>query len=323
MRWIKRLLGLITFVLVIILVWTSWWAAGEILMPARRSLESWHRDYLDDSVTHGLRVRAFRISDGTPGLLCEPYGLPGERGKLVRQQLSSRGIKLSRFGHVCGTVVLVHGRRCRKEDMLPIAERFCAAGLRCLIPDLPGHGGHPDAICTYGIAEAELPARVLREASKQFGFSTQRACLWGVSMGGAVSLASAARDDAPWSSVVLVSTFTKLEEVIEAQAYRRAGALIAPVWMKGVSLAFRGRAGHALAEVDSLAHAARVHYPVLIAHGTADSLIPWQSGRTLHAALPPALPKRWVDVPGADHANVMSTRFPLMAACAEWFLRHP
>jgi hypothetical protein len=30
-----------------------------------------------------------------------------------------------------------------------------------------------------------------------------------------------------------------------------------------------------------------------------------------------------VDVPGADHANVMSTSFPLMAACAEWFLRHP
>jgi pimeloyl-ACP methyl ester carboxylesterase len=323
MRWIKRLLYLIAFALVVILAWTSWWAAGEILTPSRRPLAPWHRDYLENAVVHGLRVRAFSLIDGTPGLLCEPYGNPGERGRLLRQQLATRGIRLPRFGHISGTVVMVHGRRCRKEDMLPIAERFCAAGLRCLIPDLPAHGGHPGAICTYGIAEADLPARVLREASRQFGFSTEKACLWGVSMGGAVSMASAAREDAPWSSVVLVSTFTKLEEVIETQAYRRAGALLAPVWMKGVSLAFHGRAGHALAEVDSIAHAAHVRCPVLIAHGTADSLIPWQSGRALHAALPPALPKRWVDVPGADHANVMSTSFPLMAACAEWFLRHP
>jgi|GEM_PF-3411362 len=38
-------------------------------------------------------------------------------------------------------MLILHGRSGMKEDYLAVAERYRAIGFRCLIPDLPGHGG--------------------------------------------------------------------------------------------------------------------------------------------------------------------------------------
>jgi hypothetical protein len=44
------------------------------------------------------------------------------------------------------------------------------------------------------------------------------------------------------------------------------------------------------------------------------------SGKRLFDAFPE--PKRWVEVPGAGHDNVLVTDFPIYAEIAEWFLAH-
>lgn len=66
----------------------------------------------------------------------------------------------------------------------------------------------------------------------------------------------------------------------------------------------------------------KLHCPTLIAHGTADHVIPIECGRRLHMALPSNIEKRWVEIPGADHDNVLITDFPIYAEMAAWLLRH-
>ncbi|NQW99491.1 hypothetical protein HQ447_02445 [bacterium] len=136
-------------------------------------------------------------SDGTPCLVCfpDPSGNLGDRGIKIRQQLSARGLALKPAGESIGTRVLVHGRKGRKEDYLPIAERLCASGFRCVIP-------------------------------------------------------------------------------------------------------------------------------TLIAHGTTDSVSAIAYGKCLYDSLPATTPKRWIEIPAADHDNVLITAYPIYADLAEWMLRN-
>ena len=150
-----------------------------------------------------MRIEPFTASDGTPCLVVSPSGNLGERGEVIRKQLTERGLTLPPFGLVKGTLVLTHGRKGRKEDYLSIAERLCAVGFRCVIPDLPGHGDHPADIATYGVREAGLPVRVMNEASRKFGFDPQPAGLMGMSMGGSVAVHAVDQPGTPWKALVV------------------------------------------------------------------------------------------------------------------------
>ncbi len=56
--------------------------------------------------------------------------------------------------------------------------------------------------------------------------------------------------------------------------------------------------------MDSLVKIARYPGPVLISHGDADRVIPFQQGEQLYAAAPG--PKRFVRMPGRDHNDPQS-----------------
>ena len=101
-------------------------------------------------------------------------------------------------------MVLVHGRTGRKEDYLLIAERLSAVGFRCLLPDMPAHGEHPGIHATFGIREADIPARALKESAELLKFNPVPAGLMGMSMGGAVSMHAAAEPDQPWKALVIL-----------------------------------------------------------------------------------------------------------------------
>lgn len=72
------------------------------------------------------------------------------------------------YGNVRGILALLHGRKGRKEDLLPVAERFAGAGFRSVIPDLPAHAESSIATLKFATdrSESELAARVLEEARK-------------------------------------------------------------------------------------------------------------------------------------------------------------
>ena len=302
----------------------SWWAADQLAHPPRRPLQDFHRDFLADPAAHGVVLKLFTCTDGTPVIVCEPTpsGVLGKRGQVIREQLQKKNLKLSPSGSIIGNLVLVHGRRGRKEDYLLIAERFCAAGFRCILPDLPAHGDHPGAVACYGVKEAHLPAMVLYEAAAKFGFEAKPAGIMGLSMGGAVSIRSAAETDAPWRAAVLISTFDLLESAVQHQASGLVGNACGSVWQNLTGRLFAWKTGMPLSAVNSIALVSAMKCPTLLGHGTADRVIPMQCGRRLYAALPSNIEKRWIEIPGADHDNVLITDFPIYAEMVEWMLRY-
>jgi len=319
MPWLRRSVIVLLILLLIAIIGACIWAGSEIAAPARRPLQDYHREFLADPAAHGVVVRPFTLTDGTPCLLVEPEpsGRLGARGAKIREQLTAQNFKLSAPGQTQGTLVLVHGRKGRKEDYLIIAERLCAAGFRCLLPDMPAHGDHPGTLATYGINESLIPARALAEAAQKFSFPPAPAGLMGMSMGGAVAM-RAASGVVVWKALVIVSSFDTLESAIEKNVSDRVGGL----WCLGAGRVYQWKSGHPLATLRSDQAAADVTMPTLMAHGTSDQVIPIESGRRLFAALPASLEKQWVEVPGAGHDNVLITDFPIYATIAGWMLRH-
>jgi len=311
---------LILSLLLLGIVGACWWAGNEIASPARRPLQDYHREFLADPAAHGVTVKPFTISDGTPCLMMEPLAKVGQRGAKVREQLTTQNVTLPREGDIIGTLVLVHGRHGRKEDYLLIGERLCAVGFRCLLPDMPAHGEHPTPTITFGIREADIPARVLSEAGGKFLFNPQPAGLLGMSMGGAVAIHSAAQRDAPWHTLVVISSFDRLDTTIQNNVARRVGSWIGHFWSLGAGWVYQNKTGIALGDIRSDLPAAQLFRPVMIAHGTADRVIPLASGQRLYAALPKNVLKQWVEIPDADHHNVLITDFPIYATIARWML---
>ncbi|MES2923574.1 MAG: alpha/beta fold hydrolase [Verrucomicrobiota bacterium] len=297
------------------------WAGTQIASPTRRPLMDYHLEFLSNPAAHGLRIDRFTASDGTPCLVCSPSGTLGDRGVKIRQQLTARGVALQPFGKITGNLVLTHGRKGRKEDYLPIAERLCAVGFRCVIPDLPAHGEHPVNIATYGVREAGLPARVLDEASRKFAFEKQPAGLLGMSMGGSVAVHAAARSDSPWQALVVISSFDSFPAAIEGQVSRHIGTTLGPLWASAANSVYHWKSGIALSEIQPRRYAASIYIPTFIAHVTADRVVPMVSGWRLFESLPDTTLKKWQEIPGADHDNVLITSFPIYADIAEWMLR--
>jgi pimeloyl-ACP methyl ester carboxylesterase len=320
-RW-WRLLFFTLLIMLLPALWLAWWSGSEIASPPRRGLMDYHREFLTNQEAHGIRIDAFTSSCGTPCLVVTPSGNPGERGIIIRRQLAERGVTAPPFGHIIGTLVLTHGRKGRKEDYLPIAERLCAVGFRCVIPDLPGHGDHPQAIATYGLCEAALPERVLDEAARKFHFEKQPAGLLGMSMGGSVAVHAASREGSPWKALVVIASFDSFPAVIHDQAIRYSGITLGSLWADASETAYQWKSGVSMRDIQPSKHAASIRIPTLIAHGTADPVIPMSSGRRLFEALPDPTPKKWVEIPDAGHDDVLVTAFPVYAEIAEWMLRN-
>jgi alpha-beta hydrolase superfamily lysophospholipase len=318
-----KTLGLVLLPLFIVaVVVLSWWAGTDMAQPTRRELQDYHEEFLKDPPLHGVNVDRFATQSGAPCLMLTPLpsGNCGPRGEKIRAQLAADGQPLSPAGQVIGTLVLLHGRHGRKEDYLLIAERFCAVGFRCLIPDLPGHGDHPEKIAGYGQREAGLAKEVLQQAAAKFGFEPAPAGLMGLSMGGAVAVQAAAADAAMWKSLIVVSSFDRLRAVVEHQAKSRLGDWAGHLCAWGTSKIFQWRAGLPLDQVQSVETAAKLQLPTLVAHGTADTVIPLSSGRALYESLTMA-DKQWIEIPNANHSNVLITDFPIYSTMAKWMLR--
>ena len=322
-RWLAFLTGT-AGLSVLVITGLSLLAGAEIASPSRRPLADYHHEYLTNPMAHGINLASFNASDGTPCIVCTPdsSGQLGERGSKIRQQLTARGFQLAPAGTVGGTLVLVHGRKGRKEDYLPIAERLCAIGFRCIIPDLPAHGDHPATTATYGIREATLPAQVLNEAARKWSFNAQPAGLVGMSMGGSVSVHAAALPGAPWEAMVVISSFDSLSAVVEGQATRRMGSVLATPWVKGADFVYHRKTGFHLSDIQPHRHAASIRIPTLVAHGTADRVSSITRGQRLFDALPATTTKQWLEVPGADHDDVLITAYPIYAEIGAWLLRH-
>jgi len=285
-------------------------------------LQAYHKDFLANQQTHGVRVEPFTAEDGTPCLLTVPAGTPGRRGQILRAQLAERGLRLPAPGQSMGTIVLIHGRNGRKEDYLPVAERFCAVGFRCLLPDMPAHGENEKPTASYGVNEAPIPVRCLQGASTRFGFPMESAALFGISMGGSIAVHATQHQPSPWKALVVISSFDSLPAVAEHHSQRMNIAGLGPSSLPVSGFFYHLLSGTKFDEINPCLHARSISIPTFIAHGDKDQTVPIESGRRLYQNLPPSTTKQWLEVKGADHNNILITDYPIYADIAEWLMRH-
>lgn len=272
-----------------------------------------------------MQVHAGRCAGGkVPCLFTAPDGQAGpkERGRELRKQLANENSALRPYGETQGILVLLHGRSGRKEDLLPIAERFAAAGFKCVIPDLPAHGDNPLDGAHFATvpAERDIADKVLADARSYFGERDSPAGIWGVSMGGAFAINAVSQSPEKWKAAVIVSSFDSLDGVVEDKLAFLPKPLPA-VLDFSLGLMTRYRGGLALHDVHPDVWARKVNTPVLVAHGDRDQVIALQRGRHLFDALHSS-DKLWLVVRGANHRNVLTTSAPLYARTSEWFIVH-
>ncbi|RYD32929.1 MAG: alpha/beta fold hydrolase [Verrucomicrobiaceae bacterium] len=290
----------------------------QLTLPRRPAVEPWMTRILENPGQSGLRLRHFNVTtrDGyqLQALMADPTAKAGAtaRGRPIVKALKAAGLAGSASGSGSGTddpeprgtVILLHGMSTRKENMLPVAERFAAAGFRCILYDSRGHGDSSGVHVTYGTYETEDLRRVLLEAKKMAGLrGLGPVGLFGYSLGGAVALQ--AQPGLPEvKAVCSVSAFAELSPVVSGQAenlWNGIASRLLPVvrfetWLQ---------AGFDPFSVSPLASAAQVTCPVLLVHGLKDNLVPVQQARNLAAALGPHC-RDTILVPAGTHGGIFT-----------------
>lgn len=190
--------------------------------------------------------------------------------------------------------VLMHGWGGNGSTLWPAAQALHAAGWSVLLPDARGHG----------LSEADTHSSLPRFAQdldsavawvRHTGGKPQaRVVLVGHSVGAAAALLSASRRS-DLCAVVAVSSFDHPEHVMR----RWLRAHHVPYWPLGwaVNRYVEQVIGHHFDDIAPLHTVAHVSCPVLLVHGTRDTVVPLDALHALQRANP------WADVwatPG-DH----------------------
>jgi fermentation-respiration switch protein FrsA (DUF1100 family) len=154
-----------------------------------------------------------------------------------------------------------------------------------LVFDYRGYGRSEGTPSESGVLADARAARAWLAA--RAGTREQDIVLWGESIGGAIAVDLAARDGA--RALILEDTFTSLPEVA---AYHYP-------WLP-VRWLMHGK----LNSLEAIRH---YRGPLLMAHGDADTIVPYSFGERLFAAANE--PKRFITQPSADHNDPRESEF--------------
>lgn len=239
--------------------------------------------------------RAPRITaESTPEAFNLPYTeqtLPGPKGK----RLFSWFIPAP---DSCCTLVVVHGWGANAEMMLPLAQPFHQAGMDVLLYDARNHGASDSD------SFSSLP-RFAEDLGAALDWVYQRdpdhqVIVLGHSIGAAASiLAASHRDDI--DLVIGISSF--------AHPYLVMGGQLEKPWIPGfirklILNYVQWVIGFRFDDIAPMNRIAHVHCPVLLAHGTADTVIPISDMRLIEAHATGEYPVQVIEVEGAEHDSI-------------------
>lgn len=319
LKWVLCSSAVLLAVHVVIFVYV----AESLTQPERRVLQPYHHEWLEHPNQHGMQISKHITSDKTtPFLVVSPdqHNL-GKRGHTIQRQLRQKGYAKNRFQAENGIVVLLHGRHGRKEDLLPVAERFAAAGFYSVLPDLPAHGDSPFEDVNFATTafEKNIANNVLTKAKARINKPNLPAYIWGMSMGGAFANAAVSEKPHHWQGMVIVSSFDSLEITLRKHLYflpLRVQKMYLQAFQRVMDQEYHLSVADALPET----WAKNITIPVLVVHGDADEVIDISQGQRLYDAYA-SQQKKWLTVPTARHQNVLVTDMPLYVEMVDWFYR--
>ncbi|MBL0141501.1 MAG: alpha/beta fold hydrolase [Betaproteobacteria bacterium] len=178
-------------------------------------------------------------------------------------------------------LLYLHGARWNLTGSVTRIERWRKLGFSVLAIDYRGFGKStnvsPSEELAYEDAEAAWAWLGRTEPSRE-------RYIVGHSLGGAIATELAVRHPEA-SGVVLEATFTSIRDMVDHTAWR-----LLPV---GLILT---------QEFDTLSKLPKVRPPLIVVHGTSDSVVPYEMGERLFAA--GTSPKRFIRVEGGTHHNL-------------------
>ncbi|HET6368593.1 MAG TPA: alpha/beta fold hydrolase [Pseudomonadales bacterium] len=262
----KRLALLLAAFAVIAGALSVYWVGGQLAAPAPREIGAPPAD---------LPGRAVKVPSPAAGVL-KGWLVPGRRD--------------------AGAVLLLHGVRASRLEMLGRARFLHARGYTVMLFDSRAHGESGGQRVTFGYLEG-LDARALLGALRQAA-PGERLGVIGISLGGVACLVGP--QPLRVHALVLESVYPTLEEAIDNRLAIRLGALgppLAPL----LTMQLRPRLGFGVEDLRPIDSVDRVGAPLLVIAGTEDRHTTIVQSRRLFARA--QAPKELWEVPGAGHVN--------------------
>lgn len=265
----KVLLGRVTIgvlAFLIIAVLAAWYVGAELIAPARHSIG---RPPPDFTVTNATFV-------SSSGSLVQGWISNGTAGQ--------------------GVVLLLHGIRADRREMLPRAQFLHRLGYSVLLFDFQAHGESRGADITFGDRESRDVVAALQYL--RYKLPEERIGVIGVSLGAAAFVLADGRPGV--DAVVLESMYPTLEQAVAGRLRLHVGpvgTLAAPLLM----LQLRSRLDLDANRLRPMDRMARIGAPVFILNGALDRYTSIDEARALFAAA--AAPKDFWAVKGAAHVD--------------------
>jgi uncharacterized protein len=177
------------------------------------------------------------------------------------------------------TLLYFHGNAGSLSDRADRIQRFAGAGYGVFMPSYRGYSGS-----TGSPSEAALnaDARLAYDHLRGLGLAERAIVLYGESLGSGVAVQLAS--ERPVAALILDAPYTSLPDV---------GKLFYPALPVQTLMVDRFDSKHRIGEVRA---------PILILHGTNDTVVPLTLGQELFEAAPE--PKEIAVLKGAGHSNI-------------------
>ncbi|MBV9387363.1 MAG: alpha/beta fold hydrolase [Chroococcidiopsidaceae cyanobacterium CP_BM_ER_R8_30] len=181
-------------------------------------------------------------------------------------------------------LLYLHGNGSNIGAAVAYANLFNQLGFSVLVIDYRGYGRSEGGFPTEG--------RVYQDASVAWDYLVKEKLIppsqifvFGHSLGGAIAI-NLALQHPDAAGLIVESAFTSMRQMVDYEG---------KYWMFPVNLLLNQR-------FDSINKIKSLQVPILLIHGTADSVVPYTMSQQLFAAAPEL--KQLVLVPGAGHNNV-------------------
>ena len=199
-----------------------------------------------------------------------------------------------------GAVLLMHGVRANRLQMLDRARLFHREGFAVMLFDFQAEGESPGEAITFGFLEAKDARAAFDELRRRA--PGERVAVLGESLGGAAAVLC----DPPLQAdaMVLEATFASFDTAVENRIAMRlgpAGPLLAPVLTPLLTWQVRPRLGVWTRALRPAARVANLHMPLLIIGGDADQHATLAETRLIYANANE--PKQLWVIPGAHHQD--------------------
>jgi pimeloyl-ACP methyl ester carboxylesterase len=198
-------------------------------------------------------------------------------------------------GH--GAVILLHGLRGDRREMVSRAEFLRARGYSVLLFDFQGHGESRGSLITFGDLESRDVTAAIQYLHHKL--PNEQVGVIGVSLGAAAFVLAEERPAV--AAVVLEQMYPTIQQAVAGRARRYLGPVapvLAPLLMVQVQARLKIPANR-LRPIDRMG---QIGAPVLIVNGTQDSYTSIEDARALFTAA--SNPKELWAVEGAGHVDL-------------------